>query len=620
MEMLRPRLVEGEVDRFVCPAELQGKLGQLYLTNMRAAWMATDAQAEIQRVEMNWYDVKDFQVAVKKNMIRINSANEDAPFKITVTLLSAGFVNAAENLASAQKIIKNEIRAARSLGNPGAAGTPAPAKSLDPKLAGGLGWSSGRGRKRGILASAAGGQPLSLASLGGTSDPKRIKKRDLARSNLLAQDRLLKQQFDEVVNGAIVTEEEFWAARQDLVNDELARTSAVLQGAPTSMIANVKAVIEDNKEKYQLTPQVIRQIFVQFPAVERAYVANVPLNMSEREFWIKYFQSQYRERESGGGNKSAPKISAGDDMFSRYAAEIEEENRKKEASGGNSTGLKLLPHPVDPTIDLVSQFSDFHSRETDVRSEAEQMQEADAQKIVNMYNRHASHVLYPPKNSDTKRGKHKAPLIPDDDPVKATDLLELREMKGPAVEPLTLSNADLYKAASRGSTAQGDDGETAAALKELKDRHFCILTREPLLSEGVPTPARALTILRSCTKETSLGAAAAASRDAYPQEFVTRMHRHFQVISELLRHFYGAYKSLTDPGSQNTGKAVEEKRRRLDLLVEKMVQRLNELSNERGRLTRDKLGNQMSTLIKPLSDSLSHAFDQYEKMKESNKK
>lgn len=131
------------------------------------------------------------------------------------------------------------------------------------------------------------------------------------------------------------------------------------------------------------------------PGTGRAYQANVPTEMTEKEFWTKYIQSAYFNRDRGaGGNASSASYSgsfdghkrraaeaggATDDMFLRFAAkEAEREKAEKEGrrggGGGGGKGVakggeggkvggRLEAGSVDPMVDLTSQWGDYHARE-----------------------------------------------------------------------------------------------------------------------------------------------------------------------------------------------------------------------------------------------------------------
>lgn len=137
-------------------------------------------------------------------------------------------------------------------------------------------------------------------------------------------------------------------------------------------------------------------------ALDRAYQANVPTEMTEKEFWTKYIQSAYFNRDRGGGDASSSggpngtssaisgnkrrAVEAGggqDDMFLRFAAqEAEREKKAKEgregggAAGGAKRGRsggagvegteggnRLEAGSVDPMVDLTLQWGDHHAGE-----------------------------------------------------------------------------------------------------------------------------------------------------------------------------------------------------------------------------------------------------------------
>ena len=52
-----------------------------------------------------------------------------------------------------------------------------------------------------------------------------------------------------------------------------------------------------NSIKYNLTPEMVKVIFRTYPEVKAKFLEVCPTEMSERDFWAKFFQSQYFHRD-----------------------------------------------------------------------------------------------------------------------------------------------------------------------------------------------------------------------------------------------------------------------------------------------------------------------------------
>ncbi|KAL6046693.1 General transcription factor IIH subunit putative, variant 2 [Balamuthia mandrillaris] len=126
------------------------------------------------------------------------------------------------------------------------------------------------------------------------------------RAALLAGNDTLRALHDELVISGIISEEEFWSSRKQMLETEAQSVAKQQRGMSSELLADVKPALETcNAVHYRLTPTVIRQIFVEYPAVKKAYEEWVPDKLSETEFWTKYFQSQYFHKSRGGGSSSA---------------------------------------------------------------------------------------------------------------------------------------------------------------------------------------------------------------------------------------------------------------------------------------------------------------------------
>lgn len=174
------------------------------------------------------------------------------------------------------------------------------------------------------------------------------------RATLLAGDAALKALYDElVVKKQLISEDDFWKARQAELDLVRATTSSQLPGAPSALISDVKpSMVKPGEVHYRLTVPMIRQIFAERPAVRRAYDDNVPHKLSEVEFWTEYLQSKYVEAAAARprsatagdiftkGNKQTTKVRmqhVSDFFLSAAEADLEAEERNKEAARISTT-------------------------------------------------------------------------------------------------------------------------------------------------------------------------------------------------------------------------------------------------------------------------------------------
>lgn len=165
-------------------------------------------------------------------------------------------------------IADNRHRAEAAKANPVAAAgrangaTPAPVDEDVKPLAGGFS-AADKGKGKEVASNGvgtAGGAMSSTFAL---------------RRGLLESDPELNMLHRELVRSKVITEAEFWEGREQLV-EAAAAEMAQKKGRSGEMVDPRPELGDGGEVTVKITPQLIKEIFEEYPAVLRAYNENVP--------------------------------------------------------------------------------------------------------------------------------------------------------------------------------------------------------------------------------------------------------------------------------------------------------------------------------------------------------
>ncbi|KAA1128781.1 RNA polymerase II transcription factor B subunit 1 [Puccinia graminis f. sp. tritici] len=137
----------------------------------------------------------------------------------------------------------------------------------------------------------------------------RLKKR------VLQNHPDLRQLHKEMVIGGQISEGEFWDGREELLYHE-ARRDAQKTGRSAQMVDPRPETTDSGEIRISITPQMIKDIFEQYPVVQKAYNENVP-PLNDQTFWTRYFRSKLFNRHRSSARQSGDAVKE-DEIFDKY--------------------------------------------------------------------------------------------------------------------------------------------------------------------------------------------------------------------------------------------------------------------------------------------------------------
>ncbi|BEI90749.1 uncharacterized protein CcaverHIS019_0308190 [Cutaneotrichosporon cavernicola] len=278
------------------------------------------------------------------------------------------------------------------------------------------------------------------------ADAEARRRMNKVRERVLRSNPTLQALHRELVQARQITEEEFWDGKQRqalLKSEELAY--AQRPGRPSRLLDDRFDLSGDKRnEKFRggtgvglkkvesgpivlnITKELTREIFEEFPVVQDAYAKNVP-RISESDFWTRYFTSTLWERHRASVRKTALDEGARrkDDIFDVYLEDPDWEIEPR----------KKMPDSVETYLDLAATEED-HGDVTTIRDVTMQAgKERSSLPLIRRFNQHSEKLL--------RAGRQEASVLtPSSELMEQIDMEDLHAPAAPAVIPLNVANED----------------------------------------------------------------------------------------------------------------------------------------------------------------------------------
>ncbi|KAG9056445.1 RNA polymerase II transcription factor B subunit 1 [Serendipita sp. 407] len=375
------------------------------------------------------------------------------------------------------------------------------------------------------------------------------------KKKILMRDTELAALHNAVVINGKMSEGDFWASRQHLV-EEAAAIEGQKRGKSSRLIDPKPDVSTTGDIKISITPQLQMDIFEEWPIVKRAYDENVSNNMTKEEFWKRYFESQLYHNNRASVRSSATQHRVKEDpIFDKYLDPLDNEIEPR----------KSRQDSVSRLVDLVSTREDHGQTGNTLDVTMQAGKQRSSLPLIRKFNEHSERLL----NSalgEMKSSQAAGPTSAEKDVVfNDIDMEDLHGGEGQVGIALDMQNHQRYFEGRSGSSAAGSTVDLKTALTRLKAQTDGWENRMQTVHQDGQAGADAF---RAITSAVSARTKVKSTKLNVSPEFLKQMQTMQSTTGEYLRQFWF---HITPPPEGVPRLPVEERAQKIGAMRDRLL-------------------------------------------------
>ncbi|KAH9953425.1 hypothetical protein BGW80DRAFT_1410997 [Lactifluus volemus] len=389
----------------------------------------------------------------------------------------------------------------------------------------------------------------SVSSTRGTpvNDPVndfRIRKKVLVKTPELAA------LHRELVMSGQITETEFWEGREHLLLAQAASDSQK-KGRPGQLVDPRPQAVEGGEVKIVVTPQLVHDIFDEYPVVAKAYDENVPSKLSEAEFWKRYFESKLFHSHRASIRSTATQHVVKDDaIFDKYLEKPDDELEPR----------KPRDDEVDMFIDLDATREDHEETGNEKDMTMQAGKQRGALPLIRKFNEHSERLLKSaiPTEGTSKRRRVDSGDATTDSSRGYYSQIDLADLHNPESSPgvlLEMQDRQRYFEARPGAATSAEQAPrpTVGLPVALQEMRSDLEGWQAHLSQTKVERKAAEAALESMTKNVATRLEAYKRKAEIKEEVFRQMRTCQTAANEFLRQFWFA---IYPPAGETLGGAT----------------------------------------------------------------